>query len=332
VKRSKAFTLIELLVVVAIIALLISILLPSLSRARELSKRTVCGSNLRGIGQACFIYAGDNREDFPINDYGKRDAAGKITAPEVAGECAAPGFYREEDSSSTATASVSPVGHTGSTPSTTADLWLLVRSSLCTPKQFICPSTSKTPDDFTNYSNTAVDPIKLYDFKGVDPTTSGGGRPPIGKSVVICRNLSYGYQYGHDTQLASDAAPCTAGIVPNTNMDPRFPLMADENPYIFGTDKTVVTNCGAGKPTNGNSTNHGGDGQNVLYADGAVRFEKEPTVGIESDNIYTVGFSWPADTPANTCGVTGGPSNNGMPLPTRTGCNLQSSTDALILP
>jgi prepilin-type N-terminal cleavage/methylation domain-containing protein len=56
-KRVFGFTLIELLVVVAIIALLISILLPSLSRARELSKRLVCGSNESGMGKACKIYA-----------------------------------------------------------------------------------------------------------------------------------------------------------------------------------------------------------------------------------------------------------------------------------
>ena len=63
--RKKAFTLIELLVVVAIIALLISILLPSLARARELSKRVVCAANSRGIGQACKIYAQENEEFWP---------------------------------------------------------------------------------------------------------------------------------------------------------------------------------------------------------------------------------------------------------------------------
>ncbi len=61
-KRKSAFTLIELLVVIAIIALLISILVPSLSRARQAAKAAVCGSNVRGIMQALYLYAGDHRD------------------------------------------------------------------------------------------------------------------------------------------------------------------------------------------------------------------------------------------------------------------------------
>ena len=53
---SQAFTLIELLVVVAIIALLISILLPSLSQAREIAKKAACAAHLRDIGNAMAIY------------------------------------------------------------------------------------------------------------------------------------------------------------------------------------------------------------------------------------------------------------------------------------
>ena len=66
VKRSrKGFTLIELLVVVSIIALLVSILLPSLSKAREQSKSVVCAVQMRQYGSAIVYYGNDYAEWFP---------------------------------------------------------------------------------------------------------------------------------------------------------------------------------------------------------------------------------------------------------------------------
>ena len=64
-RKARGFTLVELLVVIGIIALLISILLPSLQKAREAAKNAVCLSNLRGLGQAVFIYQTMNKGWFP---------------------------------------------------------------------------------------------------------------------------------------------------------------------------------------------------------------------------------------------------------------------------
>jgi prepilin-type N-terminal cleavage/methylation domain-containing protein/prepilin-type processing-associated H-X9-DG protein len=58
----KAFTLIELLVVISIIALLLSILLPSLSKAKESAIKTACKSNLKQIGTGVYMYSSECRK------------------------------------------------------------------------------------------------------------------------------------------------------------------------------------------------------------------------------------------------------------------------------
>jgi prepilin-type N-terminal cleavage/methylation domain-containing protein len=285
-KRSRAFTLIELLVVVAIIALLISILLPSLSRARELSKRTVCGANLRGIGQAMYIYAQDDPQVFPCIAQTFMGTSSNLHL-----------FFPADRTTSPSTTGI---------PSPTVDMWAVVKANNTTPKQFICPSTTDVPDP-------AQDTTAYYDFFGLN-------------------NLSYGYQYQHDPNRR----------IIGTSSEPTFPFMADANPYVKGAVRGVNLLQDRLSQYRGNSANHTNrEGQNVLYQDSHVSFEKGPDCGLSGsiastvrtvsrgrDHIYTVHGS-SSNNPPVDYGVL--PPIWSDPASAGT-LNLGSKSDACIVP
>ncbi len=141
-RRSKAFTLIELLTTIAIIGALLSILLPSLSRAREEAKRTVCASNQHGIGQAFYIYAQAGPSVFPSIAV----TAGSDESSAAEGQMR---IFNEQDRTHTP--------DTRGIPSPTVDMWAVVRSQYTVPKQFVCPSTSDIQDP-------AQDTTAYFDF------------------------------------------------------------------------------------------------------------------------------------------------------------------------
>ncbi len=125
-KASKAFTLVELLTVIAIIGALLSVLLPSLSRAREEARRTVCASNQHGIGQAFYVYAQIEPGLFPTISSVFDATSGNMQI-----------FHPDDRTTLPSTTGL---------PSPTVDMWTVVRMGYCVPKQFICPSTPDVQD------------------------------------------------------------------------------------------------------------------------------------------------------------------------------------------
>ena len=303
----RAFTLIELLTVIAVIMLLISILMPSLGRAREMARRTVCLANLRAVGQGCLTYASGSNSHFPCWGDPTRTMAAAFNG---IGDAWDWDGVSAKTFSGAAAPTTSPV-------SNTRNLWKLVQMQAGDPKTFLCPSDGE--------SNEAFVPAVIK--------SSVAGNSSI-SDVQNRSQFSYAFQY--QGPVPGSAANTTAPGW-NTNMkdDPKLVILADASPafrakvvdavattenhtfelassttpsltfptgtqYALALDNITgitwdATKALADYKLNNtkdlevlNSPNHRGEGQNFIRLDGSGDFAGDPWAGAYKDNIWTV--------------------------------------------
>jgi prepilin-type N-terminal cleavage/methylation domain-containing protein len=257
--KRRGFTLIELLVVIAIIALLIAILLPSLGKARELANRVTCAANCRGIVQSLIVYAQENNLQYPSVI---PPTSGSYTALPTA-----PAASQTTPDKTLGTLYTGPQQQ----GSVTANMWILVLTGQCTPKQFICKS-DPVPVNVSLVQNTGG---QYYNnFNGSTP--------------------DYGYSYSINYPWTNTGTITPAAWWKDTT-DSALPVIADMCPQDTTGSNPTAQVCTANDaiPTNGikawNSANHLRDGENVGFADAHTEFDRRPDVGPNQDNIYGAG-------------------------------------------
>lgn len=137
--RRKGFTLIELMVVVAIIAILVTILMPSLAKARDLAKKATCQASLNGIGKALALYSAQNDDRTPMMEFDTAYDPDSVDVPDNENQT--------DDDYDTGTW----VATLGDNPM--QNVWLMIKEGLLPVQGFKCPADS----DYENRKATDDD-------------------------------------------------------------------------------------------------------------------------------------------------------------------------------
>jgi len=256
--KTKGFTLIELLVVIAIIIFMMGTLAAALSGSRQTAIRLVCETNLTGIGRAMAVYASDNNYEYPR-------AGLPGMAWSTAGVINDGGGWDDPDPSR--------AFKYGAT--ITSCFYLLIKYIDVTPKQFLCEGDDGVQEfTLSKAGRTRATNIRqLWDF--------GNGRSGFWPGEFC--SYSYHIPFQVDNPRSGIGEPDTVSYGITGMSNPASPVCADRNPHL---DKNILYLEPGVKE---NAAAHQGKGQNVLYKDGHVKFEKEVTCGINGDNIYTYG-------------------------------------------
>jgi len=263
--KRRGFTLVELLVVIAIIALLMGILMPALARVRQLAFRMTCGTNLSGIGKAMLIYANDYEDELP--KAGGRNSAWGTTA--------------NWQANSRQTAFGLAADGSGGKASISSCFYLLVKYAEVTPKSFICKGDSGTSEFKLSDITGLTSGFELIDAWDFGPSTAGTG--------TAWKSCSYSYHL-----------PFGSNYALTVSSEPGFAVASERNPWltspageaaVWGDFQPDITGYSGGTTETakaGNAIAHQNEGQNVMFLDTHVEFEKRAYCSVEDDNIFTV--------------------------------------------